>query len=247
MTVSLQRTLQDVAHARRLELIPYVYQCTGGRVQKGPFEGMVITPRVSWGDGDTAAKLLGVYEDELHPWILDAVASKPDLLLNIGCAEGYYAVGICRLLPFVPALAVDINLAAKNAVAENILANVINGLDVLIQNTDCAWLEDRCSLPEKPLIIMDCESAELELLDLNKVPSLSKCRVIVECHDCQIPGITETLIERFRATHRIEQVSQRTKDPYQFDFLHELSDCDKWCLVQEGRPSTMTWLYMIPR
>ena len=42
-------------------------------------------------------------------------------------------------------------------------------------------------------------------------------------------------------------INQSTKDAYQFDFLHGLSDCDKWALVHEGRPSTMTWLYMTPR
>lgn len=247
MTQNLQRYLQDVANSRRLELLPYIFQCTGGRVQTGPFKGMVIVPKTSWGDGDTAAKLLGVYEDELHPWIEDAVAAKPDLVLNIGCAEGYYAIGLCRLLPNVAALAIDINPAAKNATAENLMANVINGLDVLISRIDCAWLENRCLLPERPLIVMDCESTELELLDPKKVPSLLKSRIIVECHDCQTAGITDTLIERFSATHVIQQAAQKTKDPYQFDFLRDLSDCDKWCLVHEGRPSTMTWLYMVPR
>lgn len=246
MTQNLQRYLQDVANARRVELLPYIFQCTGGRVQTGPFKGMVIVPKTSWGDGDTAAKLLGVYEDELHPWIEDAVAAKPDLVLNIGCAEGYYAVGLCRLLPNVAAMAIDINIAAKNATAENLMANVINGLDVMINKIDCAWLEDRCLLPEHPLIVMDCESSELELLDIDKVPSLAKARIIVECHDCQTAGITDTLIQRFSATHEVHQVSQKTKDPYQFDFLKDLSDCDKWCLVHEGRPSTMTWLYMVP-
>ena len=81
---------------------------------------------------------------------------------------------------------------------------------------------------------------------LTQVPSLSKSRIIVECHDCQIPGITETLINRFSQTHTIEQTQSQYKDPYQFDFLHELSDADKWCLVSEGRPSSMTWLYMVP-
>jgi hypothetical protein len=42
-------------------------------------------------------------------------------------------------------------------------------------------------------------------------------------------------------------MSQTTKDPYQFDFLKDLSDCDKWALVHEGRPSTMTWLYITPK
>ena len=41
-------------------------------------------------------------------------------------------------------------------------------------------------------------------------------------------------------------ISQTTKDPYSFDFLKDLSDCDKWALVHEGRPSNTDWLYLVP-
>lgn len=245
--MNLQRQLQDIANARRVELLPYIYQKTNGKVLTGPFAGMVIIPQTTWGDGDTAAKLLGVYEDELHEWIYDAVERKPDFVLNVGCAEGYYAVGMSRLLPNVAALAIDINPACSKVVGENIMANVINGLDVLIMDLTVDLLEDRLRLTENALVIMDCESQELALLDPVQAPSLRHCSVIVECHDCQVPGITETLIERFYQTHDIQQTKQQYKDPYQFDFLDNLSDCDKWALVHEGRPSSMTWLYMTPK
>ena len=106
---NLQRTLENVANARRRELLPYIFNQTECRVQRGPFSGMTIVPKTSWGDGDSAAKLLGVYEDELHPAVEDAIKRNPDLILNVGCAEGYYGIGLAARLPESHVIAVDIN------------------------------------------------------------------------------------------------------------------------------------------
>jgi hypothetical protein len=82
---NLQRYLQDVANARRQELLPYMFHVTGAKVQTGPFQGTTLIPRYMWGDGDTAAKLMGVYEDELHGFVEQAIAHKPDVVINVGC------------------------------------------------------------------------------------------------------------------------------------------------------------------
>ena len=49
-------------------------------------------------DGDLPPKLLCCYEAELHPAIERAAARNPQLIVTIGCAEGYYAVGMARVL-----------------------------------------------------------------------------------------------------------------------------------------------------
>lgn len=242
----LAKQLEQIANLRRQELLPYIYDRTAGKVQTGPFAGMIILPQFSWGDGDTAAKLLGVYEDELHDTIYHAKQQKPDLVINIGCAEGYYAVGASRLLNHVPCTAVDINPNAVKITMENSLANNLRNMEFLELTATSSWLESKIKLTERPWLIVDCESYETELLDIKQAPSLSKAIILVECHDCMVPGITETLSERFKHTHNIKSIKQQGKDPYKFDFLEELSDCDKWSLVHEGRPSTMTWLYMVP-
>ena len=106
---NLQRYLQDVANARRKELLPYMFHVTEARVQSGPFKGIMIIPQYMWGDGDTAAKLLGVYEDELHDFIESAIAQKPDIVINVGCAEGYYSIGLASRLPTTTVTAVDVD------------------------------------------------------------------------------------------------------------------------------------------
>jgi hypothetical protein len=243
---NLQRYLQQVADARRRELIPYVFAQTTGTVQTGPFRGMHIIPKYMWGDGDTASKLLGLYENELHEFIEQAIGCAPDAVINIGCAEGYYSIGLARRLPNSLVMAVDMD--ARSAPIVNANAEINEVINVLAQTAcvDGAWLQECCVKYTKPLLVFDCEGAELDLLDPVQVPALTDCSVLVECHDCIIPGITETLIRRFEKTHTIDLSSQTVKDSYQFDFLKPLSDCDKWCLVHEGRPSDMTWLYMVP-
>lgn len=242
----LQHQLHQIANARRRELIPYIYQQVDGKVLTGPFKGMTIVPKVIWGDGDIVAKLLGIYEDELHMFINNIISKKADLVINVGCAEGYYAIGLAKLLTGVDVIAVDINEHCVAICKENSDANATSNVKVIQQEVDTAWLSQQLSARQHPVIVMDCEGAELDLLNFNQVPELAKTTVLVESHDCIKAGITDTLTQRFQQTHTIFKKDQRFKDPYQFDFLKQFSDCDKWALVHEGRPSTMSWLYMTP-
>jgi hypothetical protein len=247
MMSELQKQLHHIANARRREIIPHIYQTVDGRVHTGPFKNMTIVPKVIWGDGDIAAKLLGIYEDELHQFIIDAGTRKPDLVINVGCAEGYYAIGMARMLPESRVIAVDIDNVCAEICQENSDANNTTNVQVILKEVDTAWLSTALKDKQNPLIVMDCEGAELTLLDFNQVPELIKTSVLVECHDCIIDGITYVLTERFKNTHTIVRQDQTVKDSYQFDFLRQFSDCDKWALVHEGRPSTMSWLYMVPK
>ncbi len=93
---------------------------------------------------------------------------------------------------------------------------------------------------------MDCEGAEVDILDYNKLPELTKATIMVECHDCNRAGITETLLSRFKDTHKIKLIKQGSKNPY-LDITTDFSDWDKMLLSCEFRPSTMWWLYMVPQ
>ena len=59
---------------------------------------------------------------------------------------------------------------------------------------------------QKVLVLCDIEGAERELLDPAQAPALAGMDIIVESHECLIQGITQTLIDRFKPTHRITLV-----------------------------------------
>jgi hypothetical protein len=93
---------------------------------------------------------------------------------------------------------------------------------------------------------MDIEGHERILLDLNLIPELNKCSVIVESHDCIVAGTTALITDRFKETHDVYILNQGAKNPY-VDILHDLCDSDKMLLCCESRPSTMSWIYLDPK
>lgn len=231
---------------RKAELLDIIYERTGGKVYQGPFEGMSIVRKFSWGDGDTAGKLLGIYENELYPAINYLTKEYEfDMVLNIGCAEGYYGLGLARNLPNTLCVLFDINATAIAISRENASVNKIGNVQF---NTDCSIENIRSYLEvsKRPFIIMDVEGHENILLDLNVIPELNKSTVIVESHDCVSPGTTERIVGKFKETHDVYTINQGAKNPY-ISILFDLCDSDKMLLCCESRPSTMTWIVMVPK
>ncbi|MFM9990728.1 MAG: hypothetical protein ACKVOY_04780 [Burkholderiaceae bacterium] len=66
----------------------------GTVIVQGPLAGMDFLPQSA--EGCHVAKLLGCYEQPLQPFIEEAIQAAYPIILNIGCAEGYYAVGMAR-------------------------------------------------------------------------------------------------------------------------------------------------------
>lgn len=236
--------LHGISVARRRELIPLMYHYTSGQVQSGPFKGMTILPYYMWGEGDTPAKLLGVYEDELHPYIQQIIDCQPDVIVNVGCAEGYYAVGLA-VRTKAKIYAADVENTAQMICTSNAQANSVD-VEVCGQATPDT-LTQLIAEHQTPVVISDCEGYEDILLDPKACPKLAKCRVLVETHDVTLPGVTNRIAQRFDSTHDIALIRQSGKDAHKFDILNELSDTDKLCLINEGRPITSYWLWMVPK
>ena len=65
-------------------------------------------------------------------------------------------------------------------------------------------------------------------------------------HDFMQQGLTENLVYKFNDSHDLEGLTQGTKN-YHIEPILELGDTDKMILLNENRPCTMNWVYMIPK
>jgi hypothetical protein len=211
-------------------------------VISGPFKGMQLTREVSWPDGNIGTKVLGCYEQELHQFLEEEIIRlslfERPCIVDIGCSEGYYAIGLARRLPKAIVWGFDNN---KEALRITQIASELNDVKVIVDDNDI-W----GAMEFADLVICDCEGAELEYLDPGEYPGLKETTILVECHDFGRP-ITKTLTERFDETHEVELIAEGPRDPNQFEFLRTLPSLLRWLAVSEGRPCMMWWLIMKPR
>lgn len=242
----LHRALMPAVEGRQREIEEAVVKATGRIVQAGPFQGMRLSDTTSWHGGDITPKLLGCYEAELHPALRRLADRGHTLAVNVGCAEGYYAVGLARLLPQARVHAFDIDATARQVTATNAELNGVADRVAVHGLCTPAALQELVGAGRAALLI-DCEGGEVELLSLDQAPVLRRCDIVVECHDFIRRGITEALAARFAASHEVETLREGPRDPAGYAILSGVSTLDRWLAVSENRPEVMRWLALWAR
>ena len=229
---------------QRIPLVKQICDRTNNTVVDGPFTGMTVLNKARWGDGDIAAKLLGIYECELFPALEQVIKMQPDLVVNVGCAEGYFGIGM-GLRTQSPVVLVDIDEEVLKNASENATSNHLTNFETSLEsNTES--LNEFLKKGKMPFLFMDCEGYEEELLSLDAVPELKNTIIMVESHDCHRAGMLQQLTDRFTETHIVEVISQGAKNPYH-PLIADFDDPQKLLITCEFRPSTMSWLFMIPK
>jgi predicted O-methyltransferase YrrM len=191
-------------------------------------------------------KLLGTYENELAAVFEKSLARKYDLVVDIGAADGYYAVGFAYTHTNTRVIAYDQDPRARAELAK--LAT-LNGVSDRIEIRGRCEPDELLRLPGSPgLAIVDCEGFEEHALTPEIIKHLHQWDFIIETHDGFVPGVTKRLIERFRSTHHVE-IIEAIHDYDKADHVAvpvleglERREIDK--VLSEGREhACLRWLY----
>jgi hypothetical protein len=215
-------------------------------VLEGPFSGMKYISKSS--GSRLMPKLLGTYEQELHGWIEELKALRPSLIIDIGAAEGYYTVGLARMLPSALVKAYEMDPRARLLCQR--LAK-LNSVESRVQILEQCTVENlRLKLAPGAFILCDSEGAEIALLDPAAAPELKSCHILVETHDCFSPGITEGLVKRFEASHNLRCCEAKPREAAAGAKYILNSDFRRWSVDEDRAPApdgNQKWLFLTPK
>ena len=217
-------------------------------VRYGVFRGMKYPGRQSV-VSPFFPKLVGCYERELEPLLDRICATNYSEVVDIGCAEGYYAVGLALRLRQAAVYAYDTDPRARDLCGQ---MRTLNGVtDRVTIGTFCSpQVLMQLPLTRKALILSDCEGYERELFTPETVRFLRHHDVLIEVHDYVDPAISSYLRQVFDATHQLTVIQSiddtRKIQQYVVPGLEHLDASSKRILLGEYRTGTQEWFFLTP-
>lgn len=217
------------------------------RILSGPFEGMKFTI-----ENPHLIKLLGTYELEIAPAIEKLREFHFTKIINIGAAEGYYAIGFAILWPQATIYAFESMPERQNAISQLAMDNALSERVSINGTCTANELISLLNQPQSTLIVCDVEGQEKELLKPEKIGNLVKAYILVELHDMYVDSCSKSIMERFEKTHYIETFStrRRTVDDFPLKSLAVLNFITNHSVVEimeERRPSEQDFFLMMPK
>jgi len=213
------------------------------RVLQGPFRGtrMKVDPTRS----GFLPMLIGTYELELRDWIEEAVRWKPSLVLNVGAASGYYAVGMALRLPNAKVVAFEMDPGEAAKCRDAARENRVEHLVEVRGKCEAGTFSDMTLA--RAMVISDCEGAEVDVFTDDVVRMLRNSWILLELHDALRPGCSREMYSRFRNSHTCRFVSALPRNVEDLDLPPHLSLRDQNTAVFENRLGVQEWALMTPR
>jgi hypothetical protein len=214
----------------------------------GPFAGMRYFNLPVW--ASITPKWVGTYELEIVDFIQKIIVHQPTVVVDVGCAEGYYAVGLARALPESSVFAYDTDIFAQGMCRH--LAR-LNGVEKTVKVF--GYLDPETWSPmENSALILDIEGFEYEFLSSIQPQLLANCLILVEVHqrfqgDISQRELSEWIADRFRSSHEIISTPSRPRcsEDMPVEIREKLSGATPEAMMDEQRGQDMIWMFLQPK
>lgn len=244
-------TYRYYIYKRRLLISNELNKVFNGTVKYGKFKGFILGSGYNWGKADLAGMLLGIYEIEILESLILASKNKK-ILIDIGAADGYFAIGglvsnlfiktICYEISPQSRINLDTN-AKINGVRDKIEIFGEGKSDFYNQIIDLGIELSQC------VILCDIEGGEFSLFSDVVLNELKDSIIIIEIHDWHINGFEDFNQLKTRASQYFDVLILTTKsrDLSLFPEIAHFNDNDRWLICSEGRHKLTTWLHLSPK
>jgi len=237
---------------RRFRLGQVLSKSFNSTVAYGPFTGLRLSDTSWWGAADRGSMLLGIYEKEVLDSVADFAQTR-NTFIDIGAADGYYAVGAVASGLFEMAICFEISQEGQAAISENAKRNGVSSkVHILGEATPDLLVEVREKYSvdlSSTVFLIDIEGAEFGLVTAQFLREVSHSVLIIEIHDWEARNAfeVEELVTRAGEIFEVSWLTTGARDMSVFKELYEWPDDDRWILCSESRRKLMRWLVLTPR
>ena len=217
------------------------------KVLTGPFKGVRYFNEIVW--GSITPKWLGSYECELWTTIENIIQRPYHQIIDVGCAEGYYVVGLAHQMPDTQFFAFDIDPFSRKQLQRLIQLNAVEksvNIGKKLRHQTITQIINA----GRTLLICDIEGYEMELLQTEKCSALKQVDILVELHDLEGKRkIQDALMARFRETHHIQIIPSRDRTAWieqhhTLPIFDALNPAELKQATDEQRAMPQNWLWM---
>jgi hypothetical protein len=191
----------------------------GTVVQSGPFEGLVYPVSAAlnrW----SLPKLIGSYELEIQPTIQKVAQRTYDTVIDIGSAEGYYAVGLARLMG-IPVIAYEPEAQERALTA---LMAKQNRVSDLVQLSALFTADEMIKLSgRRAFVLCDCEGFEETLFTPDRLSLTRNWDLLIELH-----GTAQTVLPSLDWPHSVSTIPIHDRSGDQNE-LRNAQQSFLWC------------------
>jgi len=234
----------DPVEQRRLEISMQLVARYGKRIRHGPFAGLSLDERSSWGVGDFSAMMFGLYEQEVLDHLFAAFGRR-EVFVNLGAADGYYAIGMLRAGRADRAICFEMSESGRREILRNASLNGVSDRVRVLGRAAPSFIDALAGEDmRRTTLLIDIEGGEFALLGDEVLERLAGAQIIFESHEGQDDSGSAQLAELLKRAERHYEVTELTtgaRDLSPFPELQSLSDSDRWLMCSEGRGHLMRW------
>ena len=222
----------------------------GFEVRYGPFKGLVVNKDFVWGKSNLATMLLGLYEVEVISRI-SKIALTRSSFIEVGSADGFYAAGALKLLPFERGLFFESTKKGRDSTLNTLRSNKVEKPFKILEEAGVDFVQtilaNGFDLTDS-LILCDIEGGEFDLFYIETLQVLRNSVILIELHEFhKNDHEIELFLKNFTQYFRVEFFKSGPRDLDHITEIEHLSDDIRWALCSEGRRTSMRWLLATPK
>ena len=221
-----------------------------GKIKYGPFKGLLLNRNTWWGELDLGSQCFGLYEREILNIIEKITPDTYQTFIDIGAADGYYAIGILKSGKIKRAICYEQSPDGRFALKKNWEKNLKPGqLDIFGEANIETLRQLSAADLQNVLILIDVEGAEFDILNRETLHRFQDCEMIVEIHNWTV-GFVEKytrLLKEASEYFTIEIIGRVERPTMDISELRDFTDDNRLLLTSERRPCLMRFLRLLPK